>query len=352
MRLCFVLGTAAELIKIVPVIEEARARGWEWRALSTGQSPRALARQWEDFKLPVENFDVAMVTTDDLATSREALSWFWRAWWQKPRIKADHVIVHGDTLSTLIGAHWAKGLGIPVGHVEAGLRSKRLFSPFPEEISRRLVSRWSKLHFAPDAWAEENLELAGYTRGVVNTGANTLVDAVRLMLDQSSGQSAENYAVVNVHRFENLNSPARWDFISRTLLQAADKAELRVVMHAPTATKIAQNPDWRKRMEAKGARFFKRQPFSQFIREIYGAAFVISDGGSNQEECYYLGKPCLLLRAETERREGLGESCVLSLFDPQIVGDFLANPMRFARPPVFPRVSPSQLICDALVGAV
>src|SRR5690606_22023914 len=89
------------------------------------------------------------------------------------------VIVHGDTLTTLIGARWGRKLGLPVVHVEAGLRSKSLFNPFPEEINRRLVSRRAKYHMVPDATAEENLKKAGVGGEIVNTGGNTLMDAVR-----------------------------------------------------------------------------------------------------------------------------------------------------------------------------
>jgi len=86
----------------------------------------------------------------------------------------------------------------------------------------------------------------------------------------------------------------------------------------------------------------------QFIRLLAKAHYVISDGGSNQEECHYLGKPCLLLRSESERREGLGGSCVLSHFNMDLVEQFLKSPQSWSRPPSWPLQSPSRLICDSL----
>ncbi len=352
MRICFILGTAAELIKILPVIREVDARQWTWHGLSTGQSPVGLRRQWLDFGLPEEKLQTAVLSEKDLASSFAAFNWFCRAWWVRPEINADFALVHGDTLSTLAGAQWGKRARIPVVHVEAGLRSSQLFSPFPEEICRRWVSRKASLHMAPDAWASGNLHRAGFSKGVVNTGANTLADAVKGVLGGEKSSSDARYAIVNIHRFENLNSNAKWQFIAEVLLQAAEKMQLRIVMHAPTELKIEDNPVWKSKLQAHGAQFLPRQPFSTFVRQLADAQCVITDGGSNQEECFYLGKPCLILRGETERREGLGENCVLAKWDKAIVDDFLSAPQRFSRSVQFPAVSPSRVICDELENSL
>jgi UDP-N-acetylglucosamine 2-epimerase (non-hydrolysing) len=365
VRLWFVLGTAAELIKVFPVIKEAGERGIPWLTVSTGQSAVGFMRQWEDFDLPQTHLLSALATHADLARSSAALKWFLRAWYASPYKWFEHgrqvlgegtggkdyIVVHGDTLSTLVGSKWASRLGIDIVHVEAGLRSSRLFSPFPEEINRRLVSRKVRFHMVPDSWAANNLKKAGYDDGIIDTGSNTLVDAVRMFAAARPQGESKNYVMVNIHRFENLNSGKRWQFIVDTLKKAAAKWELRAVMHPQTAAKIAAHPGLRADLEGFGVKFMERMPFSQFIRQLANAEFVISDGGSNQEECFYLGKPCLLLRNETERREGLGGPCILSKFESTIVDDFLKDPGRFARPPAWPENSPSRLILDVLKTA-
>ncbi len=353
MRICFIVGTAAELIKIYPLIVEADERKISWHLLSSGQSPVNLCKQYEDFKLPPEKILHASKGIADLSTSGQALLWFIKAWFQNPKNfvpdEATVIVVHGDTLSTLVGSRWGRRLRLPVVHIEAGLRSGKLFSPFPEEINRRLVSKRSSLHMAPDDMAAENLRNMGYDEGVFSTGGNTLADTVRLILQKNPlTENTEPYVVANLHRYENLNSGWRWHFMVEVLAQVARKRKIFFVMHPQTQYKLSKDPSLKEKMRSSGIVLEPRMPFTQFIRLVAGAEFVISDGGSNQEECYYLGIPCLILRDTTERAEGLHSTCLLSKFDVDLVKDFIANPSRWRRPPATPNWSPSGLIMDTL----
>jgi len=349
MKLWFVLGTAAELIKIYPVIQEAATRGIPWKVVSTGQSPVNLVRQAADFAISPVDLIAPVKSSRDLQSSAGAVKWFARAWRTKPKWYegGGTLVVHGDTLSTLVGAHWGEVLGADVVHVEAGLRSPHLFSPFPEEISRRLVSKLARLHMAPGPLAVANLHEAGIDRGVIDTGGNTLADAVRLF--GGAAKPKGKFALVNIHRFENLRSPRKWKMILRTVEKAAATRPLTWVMHPQTQAKIKN--EWREKMIAKGVTFTERLPFSVFIKLLSEAEFLISDGGSNQEECSYLGLPCLLMRNESEREEGLGENNLLSQFDEKLIDGFLADPRRYAREPHWPARSPSKVIVDALLRA-
>jgi UDP-N-acetylglucosamine 2-epimerase (non-hydrolysing) len=362
MTLRFILGTAAELIKMYPLIKEAEAQDIPWVVISTGQSPIGFRHQWEDFKLPLNRLVSAVATEKDLGTSRAAMKWFLRAWFANPKNwfqksraaladstkGCDFYLVHGDTLSTLVGTKWGSKLKGDVVHVEAGLRSSHLFSPFPEEINRRLVSRRARLHMAPNSWAADNLRAAGIHKGVMNTGGNTLSDAVRLFATAAAPTTAKPYVMVNVHRFENLNSATKWRFIAETLKKAAVKYELRMVMHPQTREKLNADSRLKTELEVMGVKLLERMRFSEFINQLANSEYVISDGGSNQEECYYLGKPCLLLRAETERQEGLNGPCVLTKFNWATTNAFLENPKSYARKPAWPEESPSQLILKEL----
>jgi len=345
MKLWFVLGTAAELIKIYPVIREATARGVAWKIVSTGQSPVGLVRQAADFQISPADLIAPVKSSRDLESSAGALKWFTRAWRTRPDWYDDGTLmVHGDTLSTLVGAHWGEALGAEVVHVEAGLRSPHLLSPFPEEINRRLVSKLAKFHMAPSPTAAANLRSAGIETGIVDTGGNTLADAIRLFAGPSPAHG--DFALVNIHRYENLRSPLRWKRILETVEKAANGRPVIWVQHPQTKKKI--KPKWRAKMEASGVTFLERLPFSVFIKQLSEAAFLISDGGSNQEECSYLGVPCLLMRNESEREEGLGENNVLSHFDEKVIDSFLADPRAHARSPRWPLKSPSAVILDAL----
>jgi UDP-N-acetylglucosamine 2-epimerase (non-hydrolysing) len=242
--------------------------------------------------------------------------------------------------------------GVPVVHIEAGLRSPRLFDPFPEEITRRLVSRLANYHMAPDSKATDNLQRAGVNGSIVNTRGNTLMDAVQLSAhvgEDDSSQQDESFALVNIHRFENLNSASRWEKIMDTIDRAAGKIKLVFVTHPQTRHKLAVDTHSMKRLIRPQIEIRERMPFSQFIGLLKHADFLISDGGSNQEECSYLGKPCLLMRESTERQEGLDTCCVLSGFKQEAIDGFLRDPSQFAAPGVDQGESPSRIILDTLI---
>ena len=352
MILNFVLGTAAELIKVYPIAKIAREDGHEVRFLATGQSAGNFLMQYRDFQLPEADLRW-LIQGADLETSSGALRWFARALWAvlKSRrgvvAKDEFVVVHGDTLSTLVGSLYGQRRRLPVVHVEAGLRSRSLLHPFPEEITRRFVSRLVRFHMVPDRVARDNLLRANVRGTIIETGGNTLIDAVFLAPASEQGPLGA-YALVNVHRFENLNSKERWQKIVDTLLTASRKIKIVMVMHPPTRHRLLADPDAFESLRQMGVEFHDRLPFAAFIQLVKNAEYLISDGGSNQEECSYLGKPCLLLRLSTERREGLGESCVLSEFIPETIAGFLNDPESFKRAPATSSQSPSRTILEAL----
>lgn len=364
--LWFSAGTAGELIKLYPLLRLATERGQPWWFLSTGQSGVGFHRQWDLFRLPRERLIKLLDTQADLKSSSHAMRWFARASLlplaalrqtiaatagQLPSPAQDHWLVHGDTLSTLTGALYARRLGIRLAHVEAGLRSASLLAPFPEEITRRLVSRLAHHHFTQDARAYHNLASRRVPGQITQTGGNTLIDAIRYARRETDEPEypAGRYAVANLHRFENLHSQARWEQLICVLEWAAQSSTVLLVMHPPVQEKLEREPRTRARLERVGVRLLTRQPFIPFIKLIERADYVISDGGSNQEECHYLGKPCLILRDTTERLEGLaGGSCLLSRFDAPTIRRFLADPARYARAQTGFGVMPSARILESL----
>ena len=363
--LWFCIGTAGELIKIYPLLRLATDRQQPWFVLATGQSPVNFKNQWKDFKLPDERFGFLTRTSHDLHSSKAALKWFLSANLQTPSSlkrtiaevagtvpsKDDHWLVHGDTLSTLLGSRYARMLKVPLSHVEAGLRSEDLFNPFPEEINRRLVSRLAQTHFAQDDRAFQNLKTAKVKGNLVCTEGNTQLDTIRLVLNDFVAGDIPPlpYVIANIHRFENLNSSSRWATMIDVLTKTAhEKAPVYLVLHPPTQDKLKGDPKTSRRLTEAGVRLLPRQPFTQFIHLLSHADFAISDGGSNQEECFYLGKPCLLLRESTERIEGLDGPCLLTRFKTELIDRFLKDPSKFASPAILHQRSPSKIILDCL----
>lgn len=355
VSLNFVTGTAAELIKIYPVIVRARELGHGVRVVTTGQSRENFLMQYRDLRLDESMLADVMPTEGDLGQASSALKWFFRAVTFSPaefkaallQSQKTYVVVHGDTLSTLVGAVLSWRAGIEIVHVEAGLRSPSLLNPFPEEINRRLVSKLATHHMAPDAHAKNNLRRAKVKGSVVVTRGNTLLDAVR-MVDGTKTNRSGSFALVNIHRFENLNSPTRWPVIVDTVVRAAAETKLVFVMHPQTRHKLDSDPNALAKLTHPNIELRDRMPFSEFIGLLKRADYLISDGGSNQEECSYLGKPCLILRDRTERIEGLDTCCLLTRFDQTLIDRFLADPTAYKTPALTSSESPTSIILNSL----
>jgi UDP-N-acetylglucosamine 2-epimerase (non-hydrolysing) len=330
--LLVLIGTKAQFIKTAPVLRELDARGIGYRLVYTGQHS-------ETFDLLEAAFgtrppDDILVPGFEAATHRSFFTWCWLYWrsvvkrirsggWHGTRIG----LVHGDTASTLFGAITARWLGARVGHIEAGLRSPRLFEPFPEEIIRRMVSRLSALHFVPDEDAASNLSRA---RGlVVSTHGNTLRDALAMALDKMDKLPAQGgsggYAIVSMHRNENLSSDAVFDLLMEEVLRTASLLPVKFVLHPATREKLRVS-GWLSRLQSvRGLELLERMDYPDFVRLLVECRFLMTDGGSNQEEAAMLGLPTLLLRRATERQDGVGGNVILSNLQRDVIREFVAK---------------------------
>jgi UDP-N-acetylglucosamine 2-epimerase (non-hydrolysing) len=360
----FCLGTAAELIKIFPVIQEADNRKIEWYVLSTGQSGNNFLKQYKDFNLPESRLIKIQESNFDLSSSVMAFKWFFKTIFiSKSRLlstlkkvagrspkSSDLWFVHGDTLSTLVGSFYSKRLRIPSVHVEAGMRSHHLLSPFPEEISRRMVSKMTTYHMAPDENAKNNLINEGFVKNIIVTHGNTVMDTLILAIKKFNpiGLPLNPYALANIHRFENLNSEERWNKILAILLKANLKIPIVFVLMPNTAAKLNSDLRLKEKLIAANIKLVERLPFSHFVHLMNNAAFMLTDGGSNQQECYHLGKPCLILRDHTESIEGIGTCCVLSKFSDEIIDSFLEDPNKFRRDSIQVHKSATDYLFDAI----
>ncbi|WP_374341254.1 UDP-N-acetyl glucosamine 2-epimerase [Azonexus sp.] len=352
------LGTRAQLIKMAPVILELERRGWALRLILTGQHKETMDRLLADFGIrtpPVLLHDGREVTGIG-----QVLPWFakclWRLWRDaKPllgrRGAAGVILVHGDTFSTLLGAVAGRLAGLTVAHVESGLRSFNLMHPFPEELTRLAVFRLAHLAFCPDDWAAGNL--AGHRLQAINTGGNTLLDALRVALAVDRPLPRETppgvFGVVSLHRFENIFRQERLRHILSLVEEAAERHPLVFVLH-PATRRNLEKFGLLARLEGNPRiGLWPRMGYFEFVSLISRAAFVITDGGSNQEELSYLDKPTLLMRQATERQEGVGRNIVLSGYDRDRLRAFLDGlETRSLGAANLGAASPSAAIADAL----
>lgn len=229
------------------------------------------------------------------------------------RDRPDLVLVQGDTNTALAGAQAAHALGIPLGHVEAGLRSGMPGRPFPEEPNRVKIAALASLHFAPSPSAAANLMNEGWDVGVCITG-NPGIDALMLLRKASAPRvNQSGHILVTCHRRENFGVPL--ERICGAILALADQgARILWPLHSNPATlaticaKLGGHP----RITLSAS-----LTYPAMLETIRGASLVLSDSGGMQEECAALGVPLLLMREETERPEVVASgNCILVGSDP------------------------------------
>lgn len=316
---------------MAPVILEIESRGWSLNLIMTGQHLDTMELLLRQFGLRTTPRYIYRGT--EITGMGQMFRWFfrsaWRLWRQREALlPSGAILVHGDTASTLLGGVVGRMAGMTVVHVESGLRSPQLFHPFPEEVIRRAMFRLAQLAFCPGPWAMNNL--ATLPLRCIDTGQNTLIDALKLALSNSVTTSPEklnqeNYGVVSLHRAENIFRRQRLFKICELIEAAARHTPLLFVLHPSTRKKLVQY-GLLSRLEANPLlTLVPRMGYTEFIRLVAAARFVISDGGGNQEELAYLGVPTLLMRRATERQEGLGKNAVLCPYDERILGDFLSR---------------------------
>jgi len=356
------IGTKAQYIKMAPLLRRMDATGVDYRLIDSGQHAGLTASLRSE--LGVRDPDCRLGPGRDIVSIPQALRWalglsrhlVWRSR-LRDRVFGGHggvCVVHGDTPTTLLSTLMAKRAGLAVAQVESGLRTHRLLHPFPEEMIRMVVPRLANLLFAPGPDAASNLRRSRVRGKIVEQSSNTVLESVRAALDEErqagsgdgDGDGRVAPAIVTMHIVENVHRRDRRAALVDAVEALAGSVPVRWVMHGHTERALAG--DARKRLEAAGVELVSLRPRGEFLAMVSAAPFVITDGGSIQEECALLGVPTLLWRDCTERPDGLGENIVLSRYDRQIVEEFLRDPERYRRPRRMPEVSPTAQILDEL----
>lgn len=357
-HLVFVIGTRAQLIKVAPVVVACEQAGLPTTLLMTGQHRETMQDLIDEFAL--SSPQVNAMPAKEHATIFSLLRWLpsaYRGIHQRlAKLVATSgsvsVLVHGDTLSTFIGALAARRANAEVVHLESGLTSGRLLDPFPEELLRRLVFRMTQYAMCPQPEAAAHMRR--YCRRVLDTGGNTIVDAVRLTgAADTPTASSSPYVVASLHRFQNLYNARRLRELVEVIEQVSKKFTVYFVLHPATRSRLLKE-GLLGRMESNIRIVLSpRMGYGKFLRLAAGAQCVLTDGGSNQEELAALGVPTIVMRARTERPDGLGANALMEADVPGSVvafilsGDFGA--MR--RPVTVPQdEGPSTRIVTALLA--
>lgn len=310
-KFLFILGTRPEVIKMAPVILSARNNPLiDAKILHTGQHLELAHEMFRHFSL-VPDYDLAVMQPDQslfqvtariIAGIGETIG----------NDRYDMIFVQGDTSSAFLGALAGFYRKIPVGHIEAGLRTQDRYSPFPEEINRRLVGPLASLHFAPTTRARDMLLREGLAPDSIHVTGNTVIDALIWSIDQGFPPAEdlkpildcpERLLLVTTHRRENFGGPHREVFAA--LLELTRRfADIRILFP------LHPNPNVRK----EAALLLENHPrihltspldYRSFIAAMKKSYLILSDSGGVQEEAPSLNKPVLVLRESTERPEGV-----------------------------------------------
>lgn len=322
---------------MAPVIQAfKRAPFLETRVVLTGQHREMVEQVMQLFELSAD-YDLEIMQpkqtlTDITCRSLQGLEKLWA------ELRPQLVLVQGDTTTAFAAALAAFYQKIPVGHVEAGLRTDDLLNPYPEEANRRLISQLTRLHFAPTALSVEHLQRSGVIGEIHQTG-NTVIDALlsvaaRQPACEIPGLDWGQYRTLlaTVHRRENWGAPLQ--DIAQSFLQILDKfpdTALLLPLH--------RNPTVREPLQAllgNHPRVFLTEPldYSELVSAIQRCYLLLTDSGGLQEEAPSLGKPVLVLRETTERPEAIaaGTAKLVGTHPDQIVpaaSELLSNPTAY-----------------------
>ncbi|EPJ45703.1 MAG: UDP-N-acetylglucosamine 2-epimerase [Osedax symbiont Rs1] len=322
IKVLTVFGTRPEAIKMAPLVHKlAEAVGIESKVCVTAQHREMLDQVLQLFEI-VPDFDLDImkpgqsleqVTTNILLGLKPVLEEF----------KPDVVLVHGDTATTFASSLAAYYQQIPVGHVEAGLRTGNLYSPWPEEGNRKLTAAIAQLHFAPTQVSKDNLLAEGVDKAQLEVTGNTVIDALfmikqKLASDPNLNASlkslfpmldaSKKLILVTGHRRESFGGG--FERICEALVEIASKHQDVQVLYPVHLNPNVREPVNRILKHVNNVHLIEPQDYLPFVYLMNQAHIILTDSGGIQEEAPSLGKPVLVMRDTTERPEAVDAGTV------------------------------------------
>jgi len=307
-KIMLILGTRPEAIKMCPLVQELKARKTlETVVCVTGQHRQMLdqvlaafgVQPDHDLSIMKEKQTLFDVTSSILEKLKPVLE----------EEKPDVVLVHGDTSTTFASALACFYLGIPVGHVEAGLRTYNLYSPYPEEFNRQAVSIVAKYNFAPTEAARDNLLREGRDASSIYVTGNTAIDALKTTVRETYTHPELDWAadsrliMITAHRRENLGEPMHQMFRAiRRIVDEHPDVKAIYPIHMNPVVRAAAAAELSGCDRIRIIEPLEVLDFHNFLARSY---MVLTDSGGIQEEAPSLGKPVLVMRDTTERPEGV-----------------------------------------------
>ena len=357
----FYIGTTAEFIKLAPIIKEFRKRKIKFKIITSGQNKigfkylRSYSGEIKVYKAFSEKshkssfflFGIWAIKTLTIGIVKL------RKEFKDKNKNNSYFIIHGDTVSSLIGSIIAKLHGLKIVHIESGLRSFNFGEPFPEEISRFIIIHLADILFAPTDWALKNLN--GLKGEKISTKQNTLIESCKWALKSKGNKmlikKLGKYYILIMHRQEHVYFNKDWTrkTLDLVIKNANPNLKCLFIMLSLTSRFLESERLNADEELSKRIIMLPHQPYPDFMKLMNNAEFIATDGCTNQEEAYYMGLPLLSLRNLTERIEGLRKNTIISKGSKKTIKQFLKNYKKYRTKPVSYKNRPSKIIVDYLM---
>lgn len=348
MKNIFIVGTRAQLIKVAPVIKEFEKNNLPISFILTGQHKDTMEDLISEFNLntPANS----LIKDKEHSSILALLLWiptiFLVLLRTLKKYDTSNVFVHGDTLTTFISTLSAKLCRHKVVHLESGLTSKNIFNPFPEEIIRRIVFKFTDIACCPSQKDIANMQKYHHVE-IIDTQGNTILDSIQQLGIGQNLILEKRSILVSLHRFQNIYNKKRLNDIKIALIQLSMGYKIFFVLHPATLKKLKSYDFFKDLEKVENIKLLPRMTYKRFLNLALSTDCVITDGGSNQEELAFFGHPTIILRETTERTDGLNKSAILINSTTQIM-DFIQTKsyLTLKSKPNDTFISPSKIIMN------
>tara|TARA_Y100000590_G_C15624992_1_gene979024 strand:- start:79 stop:1167 length:1089 start_codon:yes stop_codon:yes gene_type:complete len=352
IKIAFLLGTKAQFIKSKYILESIGREGIELLILDTGQHKEITKKELEDLNINYKKIEITN-SQKNISTIPSMLYWFLKFIFSIKKDNSfnsiEYCLLHGDTLSTLMGLIYCKKNKVKTVHIEAGYKSYNYLKPFPEEIIRDLVSKFSDILVVDGPKQYENIKKYNNKKEIIQISRNTVYDSLIKEVSRIE-VSEKNQLSVTVHRTENIYNNKNLDFLVNILIEIKEDFNFDIIKwfcHDVTHSVLVRK-NYKKKLIENGIELSNLLPYKEFINEIYNSKAIITDGGSIAEESSILGLNTIIWRDVVENKDYLNHNVILSKYKKEKIYDFLNN-MKKNKIPLDKSQSPSQEFVEQFI---
>jgi UDP-N-acetylglucosamine 2-epimerase len=355
LKINFIIGTKAQFIKTIPVINESIKRNLDVSIYDLKQHSKTTSELRKKINKEYKLIEVSR-NKNDLGSYKNLITWFFKTMFsllfsKEYNIKSEYCFVHGDTLSTLLGTILIKRNGGKLVLLEGGHAVPGIFKHFPESIVRYLVAKLSDIVIANGKSQIDQLSKWNVKAKVIEISTNTIYDSFSKVNLVSKKNTKE--VIVSIHRTENINNKRKMELLVNSISQISSEYLVTWCLHIPTKNRLLSYKFYEKLLNLKVS-LCDLLPYDDFINRIYNSEFTITDGGGVVEECQLLGTPTLVWRDEHLDQNHLfekGNNLFLCNYKESDINYFFRNYKNFKKDiEIKDEESPSKQILDRILS--